>query len=399
MSVDRVFPARAHLWMICCTSVTLVCHSSTAVERLFHTQLSDPRDPLPRPCLNGRTRPGWPRFRPGRRTDSGSSACRRCSSGSAIRSGRSTRSTSSGRRASRPRRARSRRCSPPRGSAPAPTRRRTWPGWWERLDTDAAGFETAIARVRAAAEALDATQFELLTAAAFADFAARGVEVAAVEAGLGGRLDATNVARRARRAADERRPRAHRDPRATRARRSRRRSSRWRLRGRSSCSPTPSSRRCSPTTRSGWAARARRRRLYLGRPIDHDVEVRLAGRLEVNGSEVRDGAHTPDAVDWLLERLPEPGGYVGRRLDPGATRTPPGSSRASRAAGSTLVATQSTNERALPAEAVAASGEPSGSTGSRRSPTPRAALLRARELGPRVLVTGSLYLLADLAEC
>ena len=66
-------------------------------------------------------------------------------------------------------------------------------GWWERLDTDAAGFETAIARVRPAAEALDATQFELLTAAAFADFAARGVEVAAVEAGLGGRLDATNV--------------------------------------------------------------------------------------------------------------------------------------------------------------------------------------------------------------
>ena len=66
-------------------------------------------------------------------------------------------------------------------------------GWWERLDTDAAGFEAAVARVRPDAEALGATQFELLTAAAFADFAARGVEVAAVEAGLGGRLDATNV--------------------------------------------------------------------------------------------------------------------------------------------------------------------------------------------------------------
>ena len=66
-------------------------------------------------------------------------------------------------------------------------------GWWERLDTDAEGFEAAIARVRADAEAVDATQFELLTAAAFADFAARGVEVAAIEAGLGGRFDATNV--------------------------------------------------------------------------------------------------------------------------------------------------------------------------------------------------------------
>jgi len=37
------------------------------------------------------------------------------------------------------------------------------------------------------------TQYELLTAAAFCAFAEAGVEVAAVEAGLGGRLDATNV--------------------------------------------------------------------------------------------------------------------------------------------------------------------------------------------------------------
>lgn len=37
------------------------------------------------------------------------------------------------------------------------------------------------------------TQYELLTAAAFIAFADAGVEVAAIEAGLGGRLDATNV--------------------------------------------------------------------------------------------------------------------------------------------------------------------------------------------------------------
>src|SRR5439155_6954111 len=66
-------------------------------------------------------------------------------------------------------------------------------GWHERLDTDAAGFERAVARVRADAEAVGATQFETLTAAAFADFAERGVDAAVVEAGLGGRLDATNV--------------------------------------------------------------------------------------------------------------------------------------------------------------------------------------------------------------
>ncbi len=37
------------------------------------------------------------------------------------------------------------------------------------------------------------TQYELLTAAAFVAFAAARVQVAVIEAGLGGRLDATNV--------------------------------------------------------------------------------------------------------------------------------------------------------------------------------------------------------------
>ena len=66
-------------------------------------------------------------------------------------------------------------------------------GWHERLQTDADGFERAVARVRADATAVGATQFETVTAAAFADFRARGVESAAIEAGLGGRHDATNV--------------------------------------------------------------------------------------------------------------------------------------------------------------------------------------------------------------
>ena len=68
-------------------------------------------------------------------------------------------------------------------------------GWHERLDIDAAGFERAITRVRPAAERLGATQFEALTAAALSEFAAAEVDVAVVEAGLGGRLDATNVLR------------------------------------------------------------------------------------------------------------------------------------------------------------------------------------------------------------
>lgn len=42
-------------------------------------------------------------------------------------------------------------------------------------------------------ERYDASFFEALTVMAFADFAARGVDVAVVEVGMGGRLDATNV--------------------------------------------------------------------------------------------------------------------------------------------------------------------------------------------------------------
>src|SRR5205807_5421816 len=59
----------------------------------------------------------------------------------------------------------------------------------------------AVERAAKAAELVDrtlgpedrVTQFEALTAAAYSELAARGVEVAAVEAGLGGRYDATSV--------------------------------------------------------------------------------------------------------------------------------------------------------------------------------------------------------------
>jgi len=69
-------------------------------------------------------------------------------------------------------------------------------------DSDLSGpeFGAAIQRAAAAAAKVDrtgdgdrVTQFELLTAAAFDELARREVEVAVVEAGLGGRYDATNV--------------------------------------------------------------------------------------------------------------------------------------------------------------------------------------------------------------
>ena len=62
-------------------------------------------------------------------------------------------------------------------------------------------FAAAVARAAQAAELVDrtaepddqVTQFEALTAAAYHELARRGVEVAVIEAGLGGRFDATNV--------------------------------------------------------------------------------------------------------------------------------------------------------------------------------------------------------------
>ena len=58
-----------------------------------------------------------------------------------------------------------------------------------------------------------ATFFEATTAIAFADFAARGAEIAVVEVGLGGRLDSTNVVKPAGERGDQDRARSHEVPR------------------------------------------------------------------------------------------------------------------------------------------------------------------------------------------
>jgi dihydrofolate synthase/folylpolyglutamate synthase len=68
-------------------------------------------------------------------------------------------------------------------------------------DVESRAFARAVERAAHAAALVDrsqheddrVTQFEALTAAAFAELAARDVDVAVVEAGLGGRWDATNV--------------------------------------------------------------------------------------------------------------------------------------------------------------------------------------------------------------
>ena len=54
-------------------------------------------------------------------------------------------------------------------------------------------FAQWTARLEPTIERTGASFFEACTAIAFADFAARGVDIAVVETGLGGRLDATNI--------------------------------------------------------------------------------------------------------------------------------------------------------------------------------------------------------------
>ena len=267
-------------------------------------------------------------------------------------------------------------------------------GWHERLDTDPAGFAAAIARVRAAAEELGATQFETVTAAAFADFAARGATVAAIEAGLGGRHDATNVidARavlltnvglehtevlgetREEIAAEKL---AVAGPDATVV-----------LPDDEFAGLVPGREILLGGAREAAAA-------FLGRDTEL-AEAALPGRLEIRGEEVRDGAHTPEAVDWLLQRLPPPADYavVASIL---ADKDAAGILERLAAAGRTLVATQSTNPRALPAAAVAEAARGHFET-VEIEPDPHRALTRARDRTSRVLITGSLYLLADLSH-
>ena len=266
-------------------------------------------------------------------------------------------------------------------------------GWHERLDTDPDGFERAVERIRPDAEAVAATQFEAVTAAAFADFAARGATVAAIEAGLGGRHDATNTID-ARVVLLTNVGLEHTDVLG---------STREAIAAEKLAVAGPGSTVILPDpefahlvegdSRIGGAEEAVEAFLGERRPL---AEAILPGRLEIRDREIRDGAHTPDAVDWLLARLPEPHDYVVVASILGDKDAAGILDRLARAGG-TLVATASTNPRALPAEAVAALARPRFEI-VETVPAPADALARARHLGGRVLVTGSLYLLADLAE-
>src|SRR3954470_2907342 len=267
-------------------------------------------------------------------------------------------------------------------------------GWHERLDTDEAGFERALARVRAPAEQLRATQFEVLTAAAFADFAVRGVTAAAIEAGLGGRLDATNVID-ARVVLLTNVALEHTDVLGeTRAQIA---AEKLAVAGPDATVVLPDAEFAHLVAHPTIGGAREAAEAFLGHAVDL-ADASLPGRLEVRGDEVRDGAHTPAAVDWLLARLPgaERRDYVVVASILGDKDADAILERLARA-GRLLVATRSSNERALPAGEVAERGRP-WFDAVEAVEDPHTALRRARTLGPRVLVTGSLYLLADISR-
>ena len=283
-------------------------------------------------------------------------------------------------------------------------------GWSERIQVDGADadFEAAVVRVRASAERTGATQFETLTAAALAAFAD------AVEAGLGGRLDATNVLD-ARVVVLTNVSLDHTDvlgdtreaiaveklavvpegatvvlgePEWERAARA--------AGAAQVVTVQPAGERLAPNLAVAAAAAS----AFLGRDVGKDAlrdEEGLPGRYELRSPhELRDGAHNPAGAAHLARSLGPLDAVLVASLV--ADKDADGVLRELAPLGRTLVATASTSGRALAAPDLAArAGVHFAHVES--VPDPVAALGRARELaspGGMVLVTGSLYLLADL---
>jgi len=266
--------------------------------------------------------------------------------------------------------------------------------WAERIRVggEEADFERAVERVRPHADG--ATQFEVLTAAALAEFRAQGVDVAVVEAGLGGRHDATNVID-ARVVLLTNVSLDHTDVLGD----SREAIAREKLAvakpGAIVVLGEPEWAGLVPDAQVRLGGAREAAEAFLGRPVAGEVDGALPGRFEWRGpDELWDGAHNAAGLDWLLARLPDRDWTVVASIladkDLQAMLE-----RLSRA-GHTLIATRSSNPRALPEKELARRAE-SYFHRVESDPDPRGALQAARTRGP-VLVTGSLYLLADLSR-
>jgi dihydrofolate synthase/folylpolyglutamate synthase len=284
-------------------------------------------------------------------------------------------------------------------------------GWSERIRIRGreADFERAVAAVRPQAERLGATQFEVVTAAALNAFAEAGVDAAVVEAGLGGRHDATNVldtrvviltnvaldhmdvlgdtreAIAAEKLAVVR-------PGATVVIGE----AEWK-----ELAEENGAAAVVVTARSNLALAVAAAESFLGRTVDpHAAEnVVLPGRLEQRGEhplEIWDGAHNLAGVGYLLPRLPDRRFVLVSSIL--RDKRPELMLRALSVLGDDFVATESSSPRALDAADLAARAEPYFRH-VEAVPDPAAARRRGLELaGPdgAVLVCGSLYLLAEL---
>jgi dihydrofolate synthase / folylpolyglutamate synthase len=285
-------------------------------------------------------------------------------------------------------------------------------GWAERVRVrgEEADLEAALERVRGPAEEVGATQFEVLTAAALAEFAAADLDVAVVEAGLGGRHDATNVltapvvvlttvalehtdvlGASREEIAEEKLAVLGEGAIAVLG------EPEWEAAARAHGAAA-----VVVAGQSNLALALAAVESFVGKPVDVAAADDLAvpGRLEQVSEEpleIWDGAHNLAGVGWLLARLPARRYVVVASVL--ADKDADGMLAALSALGPELVATESRNSRALPAEDLA-----------RRAgrffaevemvAAPAKAVARARERAGAdgaILVTGSLYLLADLA--
>jgi dihydrofolate synthase/folylpolyglutamate synthase len=317
----------------------------------------------------------------------------------------------------------------------------------DERDLGPPAFAAAVGRAAHAAELVNrsltdgdrVTQFEALTAAAYSELALRGVEVAVIEAGLGGRYDATNVipskvqvltsvglehtrwlgptiAHIAAEKLDVVQEGAtlvlghglHPDALAVARELASERGAR--IVNASEDPGVPVAALGSFQRRNFALARAAAE-AYLGatdeRAIaDAAAHTLVPGRLQIVASEpltLLDGAHNPEGVTALVESLAEP--FAAGRSPLVAVvsilddKDAAGMLRALLPACDALVCTTSHNPRALPAPTLQSlarqlEGPPAVLVGD-----PADALARARELAGAdgiVLATGSIYLVADL---
>ncbi len=314
------------------------------------------------------------------------------------------------------------------------------------VDLEPGAFAAAVARAARAAQLVDrslagedrVTQFEALTAAAYSELALRGVQVAVIEAGLGGRYDATNVipskvqvltsvglehtrwlgptiADIASEKLDVVQPGGalvlghglHPDAEA--------------------CATTLAAERgarvvaaeADPGVPVGARGAFQRRNFALARAAAQAflgaldpaavraaaAAIRVPGRLQIAGQApltLLDGAHNPDGIEALVESLPE---VLGDRTPLVAVLSIlDDKDAAAMLAGllpvcDALVLTRSHNPRVLPAPTLQSLAGQLAELPTEIVSVPRLALQRARELAGSagaVLATGSIYLVADL---